>query len=362
MSYSINLYGSSITAMWLATIPSSLLNQNYSVLKALFADYNVDSTESERASALGSLGMAVGVAFMIGPMIGASCLKSYSQAIVLAIVLTVLSGVLFMFMPSPSKAFKPSPSSAALDTVDGMKEAKKNVPASFLSLLSLPAAQTSGARLLFFMRLSMGLAFNVFMTVWTVSLKQRFNFGPKDHAYFMGWVGLWYAISQGVLAKIFIRVAGEDPTIVLICCITALSLGRVIAMLTTSLPVVYTVMAFVIIALGVVNTAMSSACTRLADEDQVGGLFGVMDAVESIAGLIGPTLGGLLHRLGPHVPIASVVAIYASVLLAVMLFYRKTIVVASREKMLKKSKSVTEMSTVTADDNVLPSDVDKKKQ
>jgi hypothetical protein len=46
-------------------------------------------------------------------------------------------------------------------------------------------------------RFAMGLAFNIFMTVWTVSLKSRFEFGPKDHAYFMGWIGLWYALSQG---------------------------------------------------------------------------------------------------------------------------------------------------------------------
>ena len=41
---------------------------------------------------------------------------------------------------------------------------------------------------MFFMRCGMALAFNIFMTIWTVSLKQRFNFAPRDHAFFMGWV------------------------------------------------------------------------------------------------------------------------------------------------------------------------------
>ena len=82
-------------------------------------------------------------------------------------------------------------------------------------------------------------------------------------------VGLCYAISQGVLAKLFIKMSGEDPTIVLLICVAGLSVGRVFAMLTTSIVMVYIIMACVIVALGVMNTAMASACSRLADADQV---------------------------------------------------------------------------------------------
>lgn len=55
ISYCIALHGKSITALYLAMIPTALLNQNYSVLKALFSDYQADrsATESERASAIG---------------------------------------------------------------------------------------------------------------------------------------------------------------------------------------------------------------------------------------------------------------------------------------------------------------------
>ena len=37
----------SITGMWISLIPSSLLNQNYSVLKALFSDYNNEKSGRE---------------------------------------------------------------------------------------------------------------------------------------------------------------------------------------------------------------------------------------------------------------------------------------------------------------------------
>ena len=112
---------------------------------------------------------------------------------------------------------------------------------------------------------------------------------------------------------------------VLLSCVCTLGVGRIMAMHTSSLAVVYAVMGLVIISLGVVNTIMSAACTVIAEKDQVGGLFGVMEAVESIAGLVGPTIGGLLYRVDPNLPILSVVAIYALVFLCTLGFYKKHI-------------------------------------
>jgi hypothetical protein len=58
----------------------------------------------------------------------------------------------------------------------------------------------------------------------------------------------------------------------------------------------------------------------------VGGLFGVMEAVESSAGLVGPALGGILYRMGPNIPLITVVGIYSVVFVAIHLFYRDTVV------------------------------------
>jgi DHA1 family tetracycline resistance protein-like MFS transporter len=272
LSYIINFTGNSINAIWLSMIPYSLFNQNFSVFKALFADYNneVGSTEAERATSMGRLGMAMGISFMLGPTLGALFLTNYYQATAAAFILTAASSILLFYLPTPSTVTKitgdtieekPKPSSSGWFGMNGLT-----------SLLDMPVARTSGARLLFFMRCNMALAFSIFMTVWTVSLKQRFAFGATDHAYFMGWVGLCYAISQGVLARMLIDRTGDrdgDPTRLLLICLSFLGGGRVLAMMTQSVPVVYFVMALVIVALGVVNTIMAAACARLAGPDQV---------------------------------------------------------------------------------------------
>lgn len=59
---------------------------------------------------------------------------------------------------------------------------------------------------------------------------------------------------------------------------------------------------------------------------KVGGLFGVMEAVESSAGLVGPALGGILYRMGPNIPLVTVVGIYSVVFVAILFYYRDTVV------------------------------------
>jgi hypothetical protein len=90
---------------------------------------------------------------------------------------------------------------------------------------------------------------------------------------------------------------------VLLICVSLLAFGRVIAMMASSIIIVYAVMAAVIVALGIMNTSISSACSTLADASQIGGLFGILEAVESSAGLVGPAIGGLLFKMGPNIPI-----------------------------------------------------------
>lgn len=58
----------------------------------------------------------------------------------------------------------------------------------------------------------------------------------------------------------------------------------------------------------------------------------MMEAVESSAGLVGPALGGILFRMGPNVPLVTVVLIYTAVFFAIFLYYRDTIVHHKKRK------------------------------
>jgi MFS family permease len=95
----------SIAGMWAALIPVALLNQNAGVSKALFADYAFDAqqSESDRASSLGKLGMAGGISFMLGPLIGSFVFPNYQSAVLASIVVAAFSGLLFWQLPEANR-------------------------------------------------------------------------------------------------------------------------------------------------------------------------------------------------------------------------------------------------------------------
>ncbi|EOD27328.1 hypothetical protein EMIHUDRAFT_254335 [Emiliania huxleyi CCMP1516] len=114
----ISLSSDSLTGM-LAVVPAALLNQNFSVCKALFSDYidEAGGTDADKAGAVGKLGMAVGFSFM---------------ALLLSAAITAASSCLS------------------------------------LGFLSLPVLKLRGAQLLMLVRLKMALAFHMFAPVWQV--------------------------------------------------------------------------------------------------------------------------------------------------------------------------------------------------
>ena len=92
--------------------------------------------------------------------------------------------------------------------------------------------------------------------------------------------------SQGAVAKPLIRYFKRDASRLLLLCIAVLGGFRPIALGTPHLGVVYALYVPMVIALGVMNTAIATACSSLADGDQLGGLFGVLESVESVAGMV----------------------------------------------------------------------------
>jgi len=326
-SLAISASMDTILGMWVAIVPTALLNHNWSVLKALFADYVAEEggSDADRAGAVGKLGMAIGLSFMAGPLLGTLVVKSYQEAILLSMALTACSGIFIFFLPAP-KAPKVGASQAAA------AEKKKKASSGLMDFMRMPVLQTRGAQLLMLMRLTMALAFHMFAPVWQVSLKTRFDFGPMDHAKLMGMVGFSYALSQGLVAKPLIAYFGKDPTKLILLCISILGGCRPFALKTSSVAVVYVLYVPMVIALGVMNTAITTACSFLADGDQLGGLFGIMESVESIAGMVGPALGGLAAAYHADLPLAAVCGSYAATFVLVMLFFNKHVAQAQAGK------------------------------
>ena len=315
-----------LDGMWLAIVPVALFNQNFSVAKALVSDYidEEGGTDADKAGAVGKLGMAVGFAFMAGPVLAATMVSNYRDALGISTVGLCISAGFLLLLPKPKGGGATGSAGRG-----GTGETQKASGGGLLAFLSMPVLQTRGAQLLMALRLLMAFAFHMFAPLWQVSLKQRFDFQPKDHAQFMGLIGLTYALSQGLLAKPLIRKAGADPTKLLLCCIFFLGGARPFALYTSSVLVIYALYVPMVISLGVMNTAITTASSRLAEGDQLGGLFGVLESVESLAGIVGPSLGGLLAKVGDGSgtsTLAAVIGCYGAAFALVSIFFSKHVV------------------------------------
>jgi len=191
----------SISDLWWSIAPYAF-QQNMSILKALFSEYHEGvpggTSAGERASSAGILGMAAGLAMMIGPVAGVSLMKDYNQATNMALIFLLLAVTLIFLLPSaPPK----QPARKLLQ--------KKS---TLLSFLDVPSARSPAAIFLLTSRLLSTLSMHIYQTIWIVSLRDRFEFGPQDYGRFFSMVGLFLALSQGFLAKFVLsRFGGETP-------------------------------------------------------------------------------------------------------------------------------------------------------
>jgi MFS family permease len=333
-----------ISALWFSMIPSALFQQNFNVLKALFGEYHDSSaTAAERAGKVGKLGMAVGLAFMAGPLLGSVFFTTYLQSAIFASLCLILSMVFILRLPRPIQDEKSSDQYTYYATVTDAqinKNAQKNP--SFMSRLvpDVPVARTPPAIFIMMSRICMALSFHIFNTIWQVALRERFQFGPQDYGRYYAFIGFGFALSQGYLAKILLKYCGmtdQGRTRLLLVCCCILGGGRFLAYQTDNIVMVYVLQGFIITALGVVNTIFTTDTSKIANPDQLGGLFGVLGSVESLAGIIGPILGGSLAKIHPiRGPLTAVMFLYSMVFCLVLLGYERVIGQAKPDKVANK--------------------------
>jgi len=256
VGFSVSIVDSnSIKGMWLSILPASLFQQNYSILKALFSDFHEDllnvcgdndssilAVTQSRANSAGKLGMSVGFAFMIGSFVGGTMLRSYEESIYYSIIFTALSGFFLWMIPPPHLKPKNIQTKSSINSAicNNQKTSSSWMKQKILAQIdALPLS----CLFILLLRVLMALAYNIFNTIWTVSLKRRFNFGPKQHGKFMAFVGFAYAIAQGYVAK---QVIGKFQQkkhrkyLIMICCVV-LGLGRWYGCYTTNVTCLYAV-------------------------------------------------------------------------------------------------------------------------
>jgi DHA1 family tetracycline resistance protein-like MFS transporter len=330
-------FATSMPLLWLSVIPGSLLAHNFTIAKALVADL---AAPEDRAGVMGKLGLAAGLGFMVGPLVN-PFVSTRMQACMFATGVNLLS--LFTIFQLPAK-------STAADHGEDKKEAPKGLGSvittvweAIKEVFVLAVAAPASARVILLLRFGLSMGFHLFYTVMQVLLKDRFQFKPADYSNYFAFIGLTYAFSQ-LISRAIINRFGKDQTHLLIVCLFSLMCGRYVSATTLTVYVFYGSLAFTVCALGIVNTSISTTITRIASDSNVGGLMGVLDTSEKLAGIVGPAIGGGLYAYWDFAPVIVVCAGYVVLALAVFVGFPRYVLPAIdlKEKETAESKPKTE--------------------
>lgn len=277
-------------ALWIlfaSRLIDGLTGGNISVAQAYIADV---TDQKNRARALGMIGAAFGLGFIIGPAVGgALSIYGYAAPAFAAAGLSFLNLIaVFIWLPESLTAER----RAAL--------AQQNRPPFTLRAL-WDALNRPRVGPLLHTRLFFGLAFATFQTIFALYAQYRLGLTAQTTGYVLAYVGVLSVIVQGfAIGRLTARMSETRLIFIATIIMTVSLLAWAFVPNLATLLVVLAPLSF---AGGVLNTVLNSALTKAVYPEEIGGTLGLSAAVESLTRVIAPSAGGfLLEALGTWAP------------------------------------------------------------
>ena len=276
-----------VAVLFFSRILDGLTGGNLTVAQA----YITDVTDlKNRAKALGMIGAAFGLGFIIGPVIG-GILSQWGYAVpafVAAALATVNWIAVFFLLPESLTAEK------------RLEMAKR--PRAAFNIRSLSQAlNRPRVGPLLHIRLFFGLASGMFQSIFALYAQQKLGLNSQATGYVLGYVGLLVVIVQGgLIGQLTARYSEKQ---LIFTSTILLTFSFVAWALTPSLPVLLVVLIPMSLGTGIMNTVINSALSKAVYPEEVGGTLGLAASLESLSRVIAPTAGGaLLGQVGAWAP------------------------------------------------------------
>jgi DHA1 family tetracycline resistance protein-like MFS transporter len=275
----------SLPVLFLARVLDGLLGGNVALAQAYITDI---TDEEHRAKSLGIIGAAFGIGFIFGPALGGFLSRwgygvpSFAAAgLSLANFLWVLAALPESHTPERRAALGSGPGSRPPVTASAL-----------LAALRRPVVGP-----LLTTRLFYAFAFGVFQSSFALWAATRLSLTAQSTSFVLAYVGVLSVLVQGVAIGPLTRKLSERTLIVAGIPILAASLlawGFV-----PSVALLLVVLAPMALAAGVLNVALTSSLTKAVSREEVGGSLGLATALQGIASVAAPVVGGLLlQRVG----------------------------------------------------------------
>jgi multidrug resistance protein len=260
---------------------------------------------AERARGMGLIGAAFGAGMTLGPVLGGALARIDELAPFWAIAaLAAGNGFLaWLWLPESRPAGLASPPLRAL--------IRACVPAPVRLLFAVHDRRIGAYLFLFFLVFT---AFAVLESMITLSLEHRFGADELDAALVFAWIGTVLVLTQAVLLRRLVLVAGEFALV--LAGLALMASGLIGVALAPSLAWLYAVGPLVAVGNGVAFPAFTSLFSQACRAEAAGELLGQSQSMATAGRIVGSVAGGaLLRGLGPQAPFLAAGALIAAALL-----------------------------------------------
>ncbi len=274
--------------------------------------YITDVTDSKsRSGAMGMIGAAFGIGFIIGPLVGGMLKHNYGIEMVgyVAATLIFIDFILAVFLlPESNK-------SAQKIAIFFLKKSQNN-NAPQQSMLASFTQKTQeygeGLKLVFSSRpLALLMIANFIYTVAIVNMqlasillwKEYFGASDQQIGYIFAYVGVWSVIVQGGLISKLIKKFGEHKLFLWGHIFTFIGVFFVPFAPPSSLfSLGLVILFFFAIGTSLVAPINLSMISLYSYKQQQGQIMGLSQSVNSFARIMGPFSGSILYGLNFHAP------------------------------------------------------------
>jgi DHA1 family tetracycline resistance protein-like MFS transporter len=292
-------FAQSLIELFAARIFAGLMAGNIAVAQAAAADM---STPEERPKAMGMIGAAFGLGFLVGPALGGVLAGVHVGASAIAAPAFAAAALSATALAMALLLLKESHPSAGTSA---------HGPGRIQSLRETFA--DPGLRIFIVMAFLVPLAFagvEATLALWT---ERAFGWNAEQNGYFFSFLGLIAVLTQGLLVG---RLSGRvsEATMVSVGAATGVAGLLVVALLPFFWPAVIG-FGLVVFGVSLATPAIASLISRVSSASVQGTVMGASHAAQALARIVGPAAAGALFvTVGPSGPY-----LFGAVLMALLL-------------------------------------------
>ncbi|MDY0087425.1 MAG: MFS transporter [Coriobacteriia bacterium] len=251
---------------------------NINVVQAYISDV---TNEAERGKALGMIGAAFGIGFVIGPATGgllsgiSLTAPAWAGAALSAINLVLVATFLPESLSSEDRAHAARQQRKLFD-LQALRRALRHPRVGPLLTVRSATAMSSGI-------------FESTFTLWAIA---ALSATAKVNGLLLGYVGVLTVVVQVALIGRLTKRFNDDRLLLgaaALCGASLLTWGFV-----GSIAGLLVLMPAIALAFGVGDTVMTSALSKAVDRREVGGTLGIQTSIRGLARVLGPVIGGFL--------------------------------------------------------------------